>query len=94
MIPRIQGRVGTIEDPPELAGKFAFEIILSDIGGAGQIGDPIGPFGPFDTEAEAQRELRKACRTACEDISKKVPGGDPTKYFDMQQNKLRNWDEH
>lgn len=92
MIPRIQGRVGEIESPPELAGRFTFEIFFSVIGQ----GDPEKVFqGPdYATYEEAMRELRQACRAACEKIEMDIDGETSGKFIDMKTNHLRSWDEN
>ena len=91
-LPRIRGRVGTIEsDDPEFNGKFAFEIFLTFMG-AGE-GRKLGDWGPFDTEDEAKRALRKQCQEICEVIQKEFVGETSSKYLDMKTNEIRDWQE-
>ncbi len=90
--PRIRGRVGQAEEPAEMKGKWFFEVFVTEIG-AGEPKDPIGPFGPYDTEVEAQEKLRGACRMACEEIEKAFAGGVSGKVLDMKDNKIKSWDE-
>lgn len=89
--PRIMGRVGRIEQPPELVGKWAFEIRVSLLGSGD--GDSLGEWGPFDTEEIAQTELVKACKLACE-AAEEAAGLPPSgKYIDMKTNQLKPWDK-
>lgn len=92
MIPRIQGRVGEIESPPELAGRFTFEVFLSFMGD----GEPQKVFqGPdYATHEEAMKELRNACRICCEKIETDIDGKPSGKFIDMKTNHLRSWDEN
>lgn len=69
-IPRIRARTGQGDDK-----KWYFEISMWNFEGTVQIGDkPIGTFGPWETEAIAKEEMRKAVRIACEAI--KGPNGE------------------
>lgn len=94
MIPRIRGKVGQIEEPEELKDKWCFNLSLWTFDGETQIGEPFGPFGPFDSEEIAQKELMIAARVACEGIEK-AAGFEPSgKYIDLKANAiLRPWDE-
>jgi len=94
ILPRIRGKIGQATDPEEFKGKYFFYIILAELDGT-PIGDPIGPFGPFDTEKQAQIELRKVCRKAAEGIEVELTGKVSGKYIDFNNNgALRSWDEH
>ena len=91
-IPRIRGKVGQIEsDDPKLAGKWIFEIYVSEFGGGE--GDCVGQFGPWDTEAIAQSELRNAVRMCSEHWEKATTGTVSGKYVDLKSNVLRSWDK-
>ena len=92
MIPRIQGKIGTVEDPPEFAGQFCFQLFLSTMGG----GEPesLGQWGPFKTEPEAKRAMMEMTRVACEAIEKSVDGKTSGKYIDMKDNTIKKWDMH
>ena len=88
MIPRIRGKVGIMDYPKDLVGKFAFEISMWTFDGETRIGEPFGPFGPFDTEQQAQDELRKAVRFVCETLEKDA-GLEPSgNFLDMKNGKL------
>lgn len=93
MIPRIRGRLSIIESPEDLKGKWAFEISIWDFTGEKQVGGPMGPFGPFETEEIASREMSRACRMACE-VYETSDGGKPSgNYLDMKNGGiLRPWD--
>lgn len=94
-IPRIRGKVGTIEDPPEWRGQFCFEISMWTLDGETQVGDPIGPFGPYKTEKEAQDALRSATRKACEAVELGVTGQISGKFLDLKNGAvMRPWDEN
>lgn len=90
MIPRIRARTGQGDD-----GKYYFEISVWEFDGETQIGEPIGPFGPYDTEAKAKEEMRRACRMACEQAEILEIGKPTGKYLDLKNGgKLRSWDEN
>lgn len=91
MIPRIQGKVGQATEPPEVVGKWFFEIWLTSIGGGP--GESMGQFGPWDSEAIAKQELEKAARLAVEAIETQVDGKASGEYIDMKTNQRRKWDE-
>lgn len=94
MIPRIRGKVGIIDDPPELAGQFAFEISLWDLTGETKIGESFGPFGPFKTDREAQDELKKATKSVCEEIERTETGDVSGRYLDLKNGGvMRPWVE-
>jgi hypothetical protein len=90
-IPRIRGRVGQIEEPYLDAGKWAFEISIWDLTGEHQVGEPIGPIGPYDTQELALSELKKATKLCCD-----VATGEPsTRYLDMKNGGImRPWEEN
>lgn len=90
VIPRIRGKVGQATEPADVAGKWFFEMWLSQMG-EGE-GDSLGMFGPFDTEEQAQAELRNACQLACEAIEKKMTGEISGHYIDMKSNELKKWE--
>ena len=92
MIPRIQARVGQASEPADVAGKWFFEMFLSSLGGGNE---PLsmGQFGPWDTEEIAHKEMRRACKLACETIEEKMSGQKSGKYIDMKTNETRDWNE-
>jgi hypothetical protein len=93
--PRIRGRVGQASEPKEWAGKFAFEISMWTFDGETQIGDPFGPFGPYDTEAQAKDAMRRACQLASESIEQAMTGKVSGKYLDLKNGGvLRQWEEN
>jgi hypothetical protein len=94
MLPRIRGKVGQADDPPEMAGKWFFSLWVSELG-AGDVDDSnpdFGPIGPWDTEAQAKRELERAAQIACEAVEEKVTGKKSGEYVDMKTNLTRRWD--
>lgn len=90
MIPRIQGKVGQATEPEEMKGKWFF---LLKVGALGH-GEPeeFGPIGPWDSEEEAHKQLRHACRLLCEMFEKKIDGKVSGQYLDMKTNTMRRWD--
>lgn len=94
-IPRIRGKVGAIEDPKDLAGKFAFTISLWTFDGEKMIGDPFGPFGPYETEAIAKEEMRKVTKEICEEIERNETGKVSGMYLDLKNGAvLRSWSDN
>lgn len=93
MIPRIQGRVEEISEG-EHKGKFVFDIYLTTLGGGDDSQAHIGQYGPWETRAIAMRELKTACKIACESIEIKMLGYASGKYIDMKTNATRSWEEH
>lgn len=93
MIPRIKGRVGQAEEGQGFDGKYFFTIWLHTITNK-QIGDPFGPYGPFDTEKKALEEMKKAIRGICDHIEKQEFGEASGEYLDMNNGGvMRKWDE-
>ncbi|MBF0365751.1 MAG: hypothetical protein HQK50_09275 [Oligoflexia bacterium] len=84
MFPRIRGKVGQAQDPEEMKGKWFFELWMSTHIGEG-VGESMGKFGPWETEAIAKSELEKMARLAVEAIEKNMADG--------KTNKVRTWDE-
>lgn len=94
--PRIRGKVGQAESPDDVKGKYFFEISIWDLAGENQVGDPLGPFGPFDTEKVAKEEMRKAVKMCCDIYLDKVglPQDASRGYVDMKnEGKFRKWEE-
>lgn len=94
MIPRIRGRVGQA-DSEMCNGKWFFEIyvdLLGEAGGPG-VSEPAGTFGPYDSKEEAQIELRRACKIACDAAEEIIDGKPSGKYIDMKTNLTRRWDQ-
>lgn len=91
---RIRTQSGQIESPPELAGKWAFEISFWSLDGETKL-NAMGPFGAFETQKEAITESKKAARMASEEFEKAIVGKTSGKYFDMKNGgTLRPWDEN
>lgn len=75
-IPRFKGRVGQGDDK-----KFYFEISLWNFEGTEMIGgEPIGTFGPWDTEEIAHEEMQTAVEMCCKHATK----GEATGFVDMK----------
>lgn len=90
-IPRIQGAVGQVSEPPEFAGKWFFEMWLSFLG-RDEEKRSLGQFGPWDSEKEAEEELRAAAKIACDLIERDISGNTSGEYIDMKTNLRRRWD--
>lgn len=73
-----------------MVGKWFFEMWFTTIGGGD--GDSLGIFGPWETEKEAQAELRRASQLACETVQEKIEGKPSGQYVDMKTNTVRRWD--
>lgn len=90
--PRIRGKIGIATEPEDIAGKYFFEVFLTYIG-CGE-GGSLGEFGPFDTEKEAQAELRDVCKFVSQKVEEELTGGVSGKYIDMKTNETRDWNVH
>lgn len=92
--PRIRAVAGQADHPPEMVGKWFFELSLWDFTGEKRLGDTL-TFGPWPDEKTAKDEMRKAGRLACESVEKGYgfePGG---KFLDMKNGGvLRSWEEN
>ena len=85
-VSRIRGKVGQIEEPPEYAGKWAFSIWISELGG-GDVNEgapDVGPLGPYDTESIAKEEMKRCAQVCCEVIEKEFTGKVSGMYVDMK----------
>jgi len=92
-IPRISSRIGQAEEPPELRGKWFFEIFLTQLGEEIDLKNPIGTFGPFESEEEAKKESANACRLACEEFEKRTCGKVSGGYLDLKEGgKRKSWE--
>lgn len=92
---RIKSKLGIGEAPPHMKGKHFFNLYIFDEDGETQIGDTIGPFGPFDTEREAIVACKAECRKACDLVAKAYGGKPTTDYLDMNEGGVvRKWEEH
>lgn len=92
--PRIRGRVGQLDDGPD-KGKWAFEISIATFWGI-QIGDPMGTFGPWETEEIARTEMTRAVKLCCDTISSRMSGGMPPANEAMDMiagGVLKSWDQ-
>ena len=76
-IPRIRARSGKGED-----NKFYFEISIWNFAGTQQVGDVIGPFGPWETEEICKAEMRRAVEIGVKGI-KGPDGQEPEGMIDM-----------
>lgn len=94
-IPRIRGRLAQFDEPKEWKDKWCFEISVWTFDGETQIGEPIGPFGPYETKAEAAQELKRAARLAAESCEKGL-GFEPSgRFMDMKNGAIvRPWDDN
>lgn len=88
--PRIRGRAGQGED-----GKWYFEISMWDLAGLTMVGgEPIGTYGPWDTEKIAKKEMRKAVEIIVKDC-KNPDGESPNGYVDFKNGGVfRSFNEH
>jgi len=76
MLPRIRAKTGQGSD-----NKWYFEISLWDFSGEHMIGDePLGTFGPWDSEKIAKQEMNKAVELVCKTASEGQANG----YIDMK----------
>lgn len=93
-IPRIRGVVGQYNDGPE-KDKWCFQISIWDLGGEHQVGEPI-TVGPWETEEQAHKEMRKACEMCCDEAEKLATGKSGSgRYLDMKNGGvMRNWKEN
>ncbi len=91
---RVRGRVGQITEPPDVAGRWAFEVLITDLG-AENVLKSIGPLGDFATEKEAQDALRREVRFISETISGVMDGKPSGRYIDMKNGGIvREWMEN
>lgn len=90
MIPRIRGKVGQANHPPEMAGKWFFEMWLSDIGDGE--GKSIGMCGPYENKDDALVALRHASQVACEACEVGMGQKPSGEYIDMKTNTTKYWD--
>lgn len=93
-ISRIRSRSGIIEEGKDV-GKWAFEVSLWTFDGEHQVGEPFGPFGPFDSQLEAIEESKRCVQLIAE-VLEKTEGQKPSgKYIDFKNGGvLRNWENH
>lgn len=92
-VPRIRGKVGQAEDGQGFDGKFFYTIFITTMDGK-NIGAPIGPFGPYDTERMALEQMRGAAKLCAESWEEKHYGQVSGKYLDMLSGDMRSWDEN
>lgn len=93
MTPRIRGRVGQITDPPELAGKWAFEIKVTNLAATKTFMD-TGPLGDFATQEEALAALRKEVKRLSDSLQAGIDGHISGEYLDMKSGgTLRKWND-
>lgn len=91
--PRIRGRVGQAEPGQGVDGKWFFTLEVATLYGE-TIGEPFGPFGPYDSKELAQDALRGAARLAAEAVEKGETGKVSGKYLDIKNGGvMRDWDE-
>lgn len=87
-VPRICGKVGVVEKPAKLAGKFAFTVEVYELN-SGEFITEVGPFGYFDTMAIAKAELENKVKHLSEVIGEALTGEKPTEYFDLKDGGAR-----
>lgn len=75
-ITRIRGKIGKGDD-----NKFYFTLSMWNFEGTVMIGgEPLGTFGPWDSEKIAQDEMRNAVELAC----KTIANGEANGYVDFK----------
>lgn len=95
MPPRIRSSSFQAEAPEDVKGKWFFEVSMWTFDGEQMVGEPIGPFGPYDTQDIAIAESKKAAQKACESIETRVDGKPSGRYMDMKNGGvMRNWMEN
>lgn len=92
-VPRIQGRVGQIEAPPELAGKWVFSLWMSFVGDGQEPRTLLENIGPYPTRDIAMAQLRLATKRAL-DATYEAAGMKPTgDYVDLKDNRTKNFND-
>ena len=89
-IPRIRAKTGRGDD-----GKYYFEISLWNFEGTEIIGgEPVGTYGPWDTEEIAKSEMRRAVEISAKCY--KGPNGEEANGFVDFKNggEFRKFEEH
>lgn len=92
-VPRIQGRVGQIEDPPELAGKWVFSLWMSFVGDGQPPRTLLENIGPYATRDIAMAELRLASKRAVEAAQEAVGMKSTGDYVDLKDNRTKNFND-
>jgi hypothetical protein len=90
--PRIQGKVGQVEEPIELRGQWSFYLKISFLG---TDLEPIEFQCPetWPTELKAKEAMRKLATDIVKDVQKKA-GFEPTgDFIDFKTNRLNNWEK-
>ena len=88
--PRIQGKVGQVEEPPEFKGKWSYCIWISVIGSDK---DPIELQAPgcWDTKELALLALREKAKELVKDINKIATGKESEEFYDLNAKKNRDY---
>lgn len=92
MPPRIRGKIGQATEPDDVKGKWFYEISLWSFDGETQLGDPFGPFGPFETRVLAADALEHAAKNCAQIIEREQTGKVSGKYLDFKNGGvMRKW---
>jgi hypothetical protein len=90
---RLRGKIAEIAAPPEDAGKFLFNLLVT-VGNIEE-GLNVGPFGPFDTRELAKEALKEEGISVMKMIKEDIGGLKDGTYFDMKEGgKVKNWTVH
>lgn len=94
MMPRIQGKVGQVEDAKDktLIGKWTYTIYVSVIGLDKKIEFNFDNF--YTSEKEAAAALREECQKIASIITEEVFGEKTSRYLDLKSGQVRPWMEN
>lgn len=90
--PRIQGKVGQVEEPLELKGKWSYCIWISVIGSDGELIEMQSP-GVWDTQHLAMAALREKTNELIKEVNKIVTGEASADFYDLNAKKNRNYEK-
>lgn len=90
--PRVQGKVGQVEDPPELKGRWSFYLKITFLGIPGE---PIEYQCPetFDSELIAKAEMRDLSMSIIKRVQKEMGLEWTGNCFDLKNNRLVNYED-
>lgn len=91
--PRVRGKTGKVEDPPEYAGKWAWTIWVI-IQATGKPDTPVreihshelDPERFFDTEGAAKLDLEKEATQVCKLLNEALGGTGDEGFLDMKDD--------
>jgi hypothetical protein len=89
---RVRGKVGQVEDPPELAGAWAWSIfvVLDGVLGMIPVRDihsyELSPMRLFATRREAELDLERESITVCAIINQGMGGSGEEGFFDLKDD--------